>query len=562
MLIYIPRKMALSPVVTADEYKDKIQLAIEEVNTQSGKTVRSLYDLADELDKAQRKMNIAKTSFASGGIVAAALTIAGIACAPVTFGASLGLTIAGVTIGVTSGVGGFCTELADKIVNSKTLKQAQKEAREFNKKGKDMLCLMDNMEAKHTKTFKVFLADTVKRLLKPNIFESIRNRVRGKLSKGIDGTEPIKVGARVGAVLGTAKVATELVETGLKGLKAAGVVMNLLTVPLDIHTIVTNSITIHKKTPSQTAEEIRKIADDLKGKEVSEPTDEVLKLRRRIEEMTREQEKHSQTWEESKEKISEDITVEMEIIAMEYEYVRKVFLRSKWFTLLVESVLAVVVAVLTVCLCLEGGGWLSNIAHGALVLYDVFLFVFELFPLIYRYYCVYRARSVLRQQTYAMEHMIKVYPRKPTKKSNPRAETTQQAIHGHGTISFDYNISNQNHFELIFVTLKCFLTIYTLFSTFGHTPDYTSDQINVESPTETSFITVIVSVLFLGSNLIMSSMSMPTPDLYMLSLSMVVFMLLKSFQDLQKNIPSDFVEELKNVADDFKCKLNELMKCM
>ncbi|XP_046565837.1 uncharacterized protein LOC124274514 [Haliotis rubra] len=553
--------MAVSPAMTVDEYEDKIQLAIAEVNTQNDKTVKSLYDLADELDKAQRKMNIAKTSFASGGIVAAALAIAGIACAPATFGASLGLTIAGVTLGVTSGVGGLCTEVADKIINTKTLRKAQKEAKVFHERGKDMLYLMDNMEGRHTSKFKTFFANTVKRLLIPNLFESILNRLKGKPSKSSDGAEPVKFGARVGATLGTAKVATEFVETGLKGVKAAGVVMNLLTVPLDIHTIVTNSIKIHKKTPSQTAEEIRRIADNLKGKEVSEPSDEVLKLRKRIEDMTREQEKHSQTWEESKETISEDISVEMEIISMEYEYVRQVLLRSKWFTLLVEAVIASVVSLLTVCLCFEGGGWVRAIAHGTLVLYNVLLLVFELLPLIYKYYCVYRAKSVLRQHTYAMEHMIKVYPRKPSKR-HPQEETSQQAIAGQGTFSFDYKISNQNCFELLFVTLKCFLTIYILFWPFGYSPDFDSDQIDIGSPSETSYIRAVIGVFFPMSYPRVSSMHVLTPDLYMLSLTMAVFMLLQSFQDLRNTITPDLVEDLKNLADDFNCRLKALMKCM
>ncbi|XP_046565796.1 apolipoprotein L1-like [Haliotis rubra] len=298
--------MAVSPAMSVEEYEEQIQLAIAEVNTQHDKTVKSLYDLADELDKAQRKMNIAKTSFASGSIVAAALTLAGIACAPATFGASLGLTIVGVTMGMTSGVGGLCTEVADKIVNDKALEKAQKEVKVFHKREQDMLYLMDKMEARHTSQFKTFFDDTVKRQLKRKLFEPIQ----------IILTKSTTIFTRVGALI-TGKVVTEFVETGLQGVKVTGVLMNLLTVPLDIHTIVTNSIKIHNKSPSETAEEIRRIADELKGKE--EPSDEVLKLRKRIEDMTREQEKHSQTWEESKEKISEDISVELEVISMGYE---------------------------------------------------------------------------------------------------------------------------------------------------------------------------------------------------------------------------------------------------
>ncbi|XP_046339637.2 apolipoprotein L6-like isoform X3 [Haliotis rufescens] len=236
--------MALSPVMTAEEFKVKIQLAIEAVNTQNGKTVRSLYDLADELDKAQRKMNIAKTSFASGGIVAAGLTIAGIACAPASLGASLGLSYAGVSLGVISGAGGLSTELANEIINAKVLKKAQQEANIYHQKGHAMLLLLDNMKKQYGSKFKTFFMDTVKSKLKPNLFEKISSH----------GTT-------------AAKLLAKFSKTGTKGLKVVGIALCALTIPLNVYAIVTNSIKIHKRTPSDTAEEIRRIAEELKDKE-------------------------------------------------------------------------------------------------------------------------------------------------------------------------------------------------------------------------------------------------------------------------------------------------------
>ncbi len=55
-----------------------------------------------------------------------------------------------------------------------------------------------------------------------------------------------------------------------------------------------------------------------------------------------------QTWDEAKMKIEEDITDEMESIAIEYEYVRRVFLRSKRFALIVEAILTAVISVFIV----------------------------------------------------------------------------------------------------------------------------------------------------------------------------------------------------------------------
>ncbi|XP_046549949.1 apolipoprotein L1-like [Haliotis rubra] len=288
------RKMEVSPAMTVEEYECKIQLAIAEVNTQNDKTVKSLYDMADELDKAQRKMNIAKTSFASGGIVGAALTIAGIACAPATFGASLGLTIAGLTLGVTSGVGGVSTELANKIINDKVLGKAQQEANIYHEKGQSLLLLMDNMRKQYGSKFKTFLMDKVKGKLKPKLLETISSH----------GTTAVKIIEKIS-------------KTGTKGLKGGGIALCALTIPLNVHAIVANSIKIHKNTPSGTAEEIRRIAEELKDREAASV--EVQKLRRRVEEMERSQEKHCQAWDEAKKKIEEDITEEMETIAIEME---------------------------------------------------------------------------------------------------------------------------------------------------------------------------------------------------------------------------------------------------
>ncbi|XP_067678620.1 uncharacterized protein [Haliotis asinina] len=525
--------MAVSPGMAVEEYEDKIQQAIGEVNTQNDKTVKSLYDLADELDKAQRKMNIAKTSFASGGIVAAALTIAGIACSLATLGASLGLTIAGVTLGVTSGVGGVSTEMANEIMNNKALEKAQQEANIYHKKGQTLLLLMENMRKEYGSKFKTFLMGKVKGKLNPKLFETISSH----------GTTAVKLVEKVG-------------KAGTKGLKGGGIALCALTIPLNVYAIVTNSIKIHKKTTSATAEEIRRIAEELKDREAAS-VGEVQKLTRRVEEMERTQVKHRQAWNEAKKKIEEDITDEMESIAIEYEYVKSVFLRSKRFALIVE---AIVTTVIPVFIAFNSGdeGWLSYFGKYALLVYDVFLFSFELFPILYGYSCLSCARAIWKQQTYAIENLIALRPGTSSREQKP--ETKWAALPSYVRHTFDEKklVSNQNLFGLFLVVMKCMLTMYILFGSYHNVPQRDPPaQYDVFKPDSS----LMVGLLFPLSVIPIESSDVSRPDLYILALAMTIFMLVKSYKD-SNDETSDVATEILHLPGVFKARLGELMKRM
>ncbi|XP_067670075.1 uncharacterized protein [Haliotis asinina] len=230
--------------------------------------IHSLRQLANDLDVRQRDMNIAKTAFASGGIAATGLTIAGIAAAPFTFGTSLGLTAGGVALGVSSGLGGLATSIADKIVNSSTLKIAQAKIDDYQKTVADLASLLERITSDNSHE------------LRDRITEQINNMEEGECAVTLDlilgglktaaetGGSVARSTAVVGAVaaratLAVGKTMLEAMETGAKALKIGGVVLSVLAVPLDLHTMISNSIKIHKKTPSKTAERIRETATHL-----------------------------------------------------------------------------------------------------------------------------------------------------------------------------------------------------------------------------------------------------------------------------------------------------------
>lgn len=81
------------------------------------KLLEDLKSIKDEVQRQGIIHSIGSITYSSAGIVGGGLAIAGIITAPFTFGASLGLTVAGIATGLTSGVAGYThTKVKSKIV--------------------------------------------------------------------------------------------------------------------------------------------------------------------------------------------------------------------------------------------------------------------------------------------------------------------------------------------------------------------------------------------------------------------------------------------------------------
>ncbi|XP_041092933.1 apolipoprotein L4-like [Polyodon spathula] len=95
------------------ELIEKFVKEFEKEKLEIEKLLTELCEIADGLDKVDRDCIIAKTAGSSAGVVGGVLTIVGIALAPVTFGTSLGLVIAGTA----TAVAGTVTSGGAQIVN-------------------------------------------------------------------------------------------------------------------------------------------------------------------------------------------------------------------------------------------------------------------------------------------------------------------------------------------------------------------------------------------------------------------------------------------------------------
>jgi apolipoprotein L len=103
----------------------EIRREFQELESSRKEVIRKLKELRDNIQEEERRHNIGKVTYSSTGIIAAGLTIAGIAAAPFTFGASLELTIAGAATGAVSGIAGFSHSVAANVIIRNKCEEAQ-----------------------------------------------------------------------------------------------------------------------------------------------------------------------------------------------------------------------------------------------------------------------------------------------------------------------------------------------------------------------------------------------------------------------------------------------------
>lgn len=231
---------------------------IEKEAKEKKRVISTLSALADELDKHSFNTRIANLTFASTGIVATGLTIAGLIAAPFTFGASLGLTVGGVALGVTSAVGAVGTTVVGRIIQSNAFKDASVAREEYTD--------TTNMLLQITKVLNDD-KELLQKVLKNMDFKTGVNTTEvAKLTAlgvaGIGGgamrlAAVVSAIAARGVISATTRTVASVLKTGFLAAKIGGAVLSALTLPLDIYTVVTNSMDIHRKTPGEGASELR-----------------------------------------------------------------------------------------------------------------------------------------------------------------------------------------------------------------------------------------------------------------------------------------------------------------
>lgn len=214
-------------------------------------------NIAEKLREYHKKVNITRIAGSSASIGGAILAIIGFGIAPVTFGASLGLSIAGIGVAVAGGA----TAAGASIVDTVTQKANVKEAQEIVRRDYDQLEAIRKIADQIEKTI-----DEMRKKC-PNISHS---QFAGMISAVVSHTfirgsnlviRLTELGLYTGLEVGAAVL--RVGGAAAKSVAAVGIAFNIILIPLDLFEIVRSSINLAKNSETDAVRKLNKIADDL-----------------------------------------------------------------------------------------------------------------------------------------------------------------------------------------------------------------------------------------------------------------------------------------------------------
>lgn len=246
----------------------KLRSAVRDWIPKRKATVRTLRVFADELMEHHNKLCIAQVAGSSCSIAGFATLATGFGLSFVTFGASLVLCGVGIVMGAAGGLTNVGSSMAEAYIQKKTFDTVQK-------------IIEEDREA----------TEAIQKPLKESARKNKQrlNEVLKGLKMGCRGAEILKTCAQTGYKIGVrvgAHAASESGEALFRSLTVAGRVVhvggfvsNAALLPLDIYTLVKNSMEIDasrkgkKDKEPEAVKKLRKIADDLEGEMPSDEDD-------------------------------------------------------------------------------------------------------------------------------------------------------------------------------------------------------------------------------------------------------------------------------------------------
>ena len=195
-------------------------------------TITFLEEQRDDILKIVRDVRIAKIAgSATSLVVGGALTITGLILIPFTFGASIGLTLAGAGVGALGTATSFGAAVVSKVMTSSMLK----EANEHIKLDQQLSSIVNNIAIKYSQT--------AQRKAEMNMSDITHGTlgIGGRVGVGV--AKGTAAGVEIGLASGGA-----IARVGTVGLRAAAItggvvggIALVVTAPLDIYQIASNS---------------------------------------------------------------------------------------------------------------------------------------------------------------------------------------------------------------------------------------------------------------------------------------------------------------------------------
>ena len=183
--------------------------------------IEKIVKLAENIELHHRNINIAQLPTAGVGIVGAVLTITGLALIPVTFGASLGLSITGAVMGIGSAVSGATSAVVDIGIRVDRVRDAKKLVEQHKESTERLFGTAEEL---------VKLCDEVNK--QPSLKDAVMECAGGSMyATARNGKTYVQVGVAVAKTLPRAIKSAHLLRKGF-GLSAAAGASSLKTVEI------------------------------------------------------------------------------------------------------------------------------------------------------------------------------------------------------------------------------------------------------------------------------------------------------------------------------------------
>ena len=221
-------------------------------------TIQKIEGIIYDLKKHHRNVNISRITGSGVSIAGSLIAITGFGLAPVTLGASIGLTAGGIAMAVAGGTTVAGASIADTIIQKSNVKQAQEQLKEDY----DQL----------------YTIQVIAKIIDSNIVAASeerkecqgvgKRRVVGEvLAQGFLRASTVGVRTAEMAVSNTLEIGASALRIGgtaAKSVAAIGLVLNVVLIPIDLIEIVRSSVSLAKGSRTKAAKQLDEIVEQLK----------------------------------------------------------------------------------------------------------------------------------------------------------------------------------------------------------------------------------------------------------------------------------------------------------
>ena len=256
--------------------------------------IKKVRELAENIDWHHRNINIAQLPTSAAGITGGALSIAGLALIPVTFGASLGLTIAGGVVGGAAALTGVGTAVADISITTNQSNKAKECIKQHQSTTEEMKTIVESLLENSNKLNTLATSEVMKvinQLIWKNKVELTRVVLVGSITTGYTlietiptaiknltlvlrrgtgvavatGTTSIRAAESTAADVasGTATGTAKAVSTGSKVSRGFGFAFSAVGIAVDIFTIGFTVYDLATGSETSAAKKLKEVAKHL-----------------------------------------------------------------------------------------------------------------------------------------------------------------------------------------------------------------------------------------------------------------------------------------------------------